>query len=482
MMLWDPLNAWPKGRRWLWVALAIAACLMQGPEFLRSLRPPRDLWTDFYQEWASARNYFSGLPIYADQQQTVERHLGYQVDTEDVDRAWVNKMLDSGEDILKVANMSKVIPRNAHPPTTVLLVLPLGPLDYPNAVFAWNLISLAAFFASLWIIRRELAIPISGWSVVPLVTLLLICNPFRQQFNMAQLNLVLLLLLTGCWAAQRNNRPGWAGVLLGIAAAIKLFPAFLFFYFVVRRQWKAVTTGIISLAAFMLLTVSVLGIEAFKSYGNEVIPRVAIYRISWLNGSLSGVWTKLFDPYTDGEQFHPVIKRLEPLWRSPALARVGTWLSYGVVLAVLARIVSRARSRAERDLAFGADMIAMLLFSPIIWDHYLLLLTIPLAVIWVRLPKSNLVRTLFLLILVAVWMKYSSLFDALIPGGCAYGVAYPIHTLCLLSIPCYALLLLFALNAAMSRPKTISAPLRNEEQPPPGYTDTAKRCLNLETV
>jgi hypothetical protein len=50
--------------------------------------------------------------------------------------------------------------------------------------------------------------------------LVLLYSPFRQQFSQGQLNAVLLLLITGAWAAERSARPGLAGVLLAVATAV----------------------------------------------------------------------------------------------------------------------------------------------------------------------------------------------------------------------------------------------------------------------
>jgi hypothetical protein len=289
----------------------------------------------------------------------------------------------------------------------------------------------------------------------------------RRTRHQGQFNLILLLLLTGSWAAESTNRPCWAGVLLGTATAIKLFPGFLFVYFLLRRQWKAVMSGVLSFVVLTGLTVSVLGVETYKSYGNHVIPRVAVLRSGWINVSLPGLWTKLFDPITE-EQVNPwvFLGRVEPLWRSPALAGLGTWISCGVVVAVLARMVWHARSRVERDQAFRLSVIAMLLVSPITWNHYFLLLIIPLAVMWVRLPASNLVRALFLIVLLAVWVAPVPLYNAAIPEGHLHGTAYPLHTLCVLSFQSYTLLVLFALTAAMSRPKTVPAHLPSANSSP----------------
>jgi hypothetical protein len=446
-MLWDPLNAWPQARCWLWAALAVWVCSFEGPRFVRSLRPPVEKGVDFFQDWASARNYLSGSPIYLDLKQAVERYLGF-------------KISEKGEPGVRVS-----LEVNAHPPTSVLLVLPLSIFSYPDAVLVWNLMSIAALIASLWIVQRQLAIPFSAWASFPIVALLLVCWPFRQQVNEGQLSLFLLLLLTSIWASNRSERPGWAGVLLGLATAIKLFPGFLFCYFILQRQWKAVRMGIISFAVLTGLTVSVLGLKTYQSYYKDVIPRLENFRSCWGNASLQGLWIKLFDPGIDRFGFmseHTV----ESAWRSPALARLGIWLSSGVLVAVLARIVGRANSRQERDQAFGLTVIAMLLVSPITWEHSLLLLLIPFAELWVRLPPSNPARVLVLFILTAVWMEPYRLYDAIIPKGNLHGVAHPLFTLSVLSIQCYALFGLFALTAALNRPDLASARLPNKEIQP----------------
>jgi hypothetical protein len=419
-MLWDPLNAWPKGRRWLWVALTGLVCLTNGPEFLRSLCPARDRWTDFFQEWASARNYCHGLPIYADHQLAVERHLGYYLDGE-------------GPNIHKSADLIKV---NAHPPTAVFLALPLAAFDYPDAVLAWNLLSLGALLLSLWLVARALAIPVSAWSGVPLIALLLLCNPFRAQVFYGQLSLVLLLLLTGTWIAHRSNRPIGAGMLLGLAVAIKLFPAFLFVFFVLRRQWKTVASGILTLLVVTAVTAAVLGMESYRIYAGEVVPQVARFRNGWCNASLPGLSTKLFDPRNT---------RIEPLYSSMLMAQAGTWLSCSVVGAVLAWITRHNGGPEREDRDFALTVTAMLLVSPITWDHYFLLLLAPLAVAWTRLPATNLARMTFLAIVFVLWMRSDDLYQAFIPGGATSGTATSWQTLCILSLPCYALLLFFAL-------------------------------------
>src|SRR5262249_31666048 len=173
---------------------------------------------DFFQEWASGRNWLAGDPVYTSQDLTVPRYLGLRPDLDDPRR----------------------IQFNGHPPSSVLLGLPLAALDFGTAFGLWSLVSLAALLLSLWLIVRGLEVPHCAWSLLPLVALLAVCFPFWHHMVHGNVNLVLLLFLTLTWSAARSGRLWLAGAWLGAATAVKLFPGFLILYFLARRQWRVV--------------------------------------------------------------------------------------------------------------------------------------------------------------------------------------------------------------------------------------------------
>jgi hypothetical protein len=432
-------------QRWLWLAIAGMIGLWQLPTLLQVSWPPRDIVSDFYQDWASARNLLGGLPVYTRHSVTIPRYVG-------------------PVDPICLSN-----PVNAHPPTSVLLMLPVARLDYRPALLAWNLASLAMLGASLWIVKRELGVSVSTWSIVPALALLLLCRPLLQQLIHGQLNLVLLLLLTGAWAADRRGRPGWAGALVGIAAAIKLFPAFLFLYFAMRRQWAAVLAGVLILTILTGLTVAVLVPETYRTYLQDVLPQLETFRTSWFNASLVGFWTKLFNPATREEH-------VEPLWRSAVVARAGILVSWLAVVAAVAWAARRAGSRVQRDHAFGAAVTGMLLLSPITWDHSFLLLLVPVAVLCVDPPRSEAVKLLLMAALAALWFWQKPLCHAIIPGGVTQGVASPVHTFTVLSYQCYSLIVLFVLGVLGASGgrlgPAIPGPTSRNELPPRGISST----------
>jgi hypothetical protein len=423
----------PDGRAWAWQArgawavVAIVAGLLQGPDFVRDLRPGRDPLRDFVQEWASARNFLEGHPIYEDQETSLARYLDFHRNPgHPTDRFFLHY--------------------NAHPPTSVLLAVPFAGLDYPDAVLAWNLLSLVALAISLWLMNRRLAIASSPWALLPLVAYLLVCGPFRQQMFQGQLNLVLLLLLTGTWAADRAGRPLLAGTLLGTATAIKLFPGFVVVYLLLRRDWRAVTATAVSFAILTGVTAAILGVAAYSDYVRDVLPQVAAYQSDWLNASFAGFWSRLFNPTS-----HQNI--VIPLWTSPALAAGGTLACRLALLALLVCSLWRMQTRAERDLGFGLVLLAMLLVSPVAWDHYFLLLFLPVIVIWQRLPSVGLTRWLFLIIPAILSLNMGWYYQQLIPPGLNGGIAGPTQTLTVVALPFYALLALFVVGLIVYRPR-----------------------------
>ncbi|MBI1917916.1 MAG: DUF2029 domain-containing protein [Planctomycetes bacterium] len=432
-----PLRRWFLRHVICWLTLAGFVVYWQGPHYVRAVRP--DFFPsgyifflpDFFQEWASARNRLEGLPIYSPHRETVERYLGMKPNPAD----------------------PCFIEYNAHPPPAVLLGLPFAGLDFADAFRAWNLLSLLALAAGAWLIVRELELPFVGWELLPVVVVLLPCQPFWHQMIHGQLNLLLFLLLTGTWVAARRGHPGMAGTFLGTATAIKLFPAFLFLYFLLRRQWWALVSGAATLFVWGGLAVVVLGPQAYQDYCREALPSAALYRSDWHNLSLTGISCKLFDTR---KRIPPV--EIRPWIESPPLAFAGMVLTGLAVGGALALLIPHLRPGRETDRGFGLTIIGMLLVSPITWDHYLLLLALPIPVLWQRLPRGGAGREVLGPLLAILWLNPEQVMEhvMLLVGASRVPergewTTTPVETLTALSVPCYALAGIFVLGILSAR-------------------------------
>jgi hypothetical protein len=196
----------------------------------------------------------------------------------------------------------------------------------------------------------------------------------------------------------------------------------------------------------MALAVVILGPGALSDYVFNVVTHLGQrYRNSWPNLSLSGYWHKLFDG--SGTGGHTV-----SLWHNPLLARVLTAASCLAAAAVAAWAALRARSRAECDRAFGLAITTMLLVSPITWDHYFLLLVLPLTLLWLRVPRWGSGSVVLWVCVVLLWINiggltWKYLFPNVPSSRWADPVAQPWQVLTVLSLHTYVLLALFALAA-----------------------------------
>jgi alpha-1,2-mannosyltransferase len=335
------------------------------------MRPAPGRINDFFQDWASARNLLVKLPVYTHHGTSIPHHLGIPFDPK------------TG------------IYYNAHPPTSVLLALPLARLDFRDAVLLWNTTSVVVFLLSLRIVAAALSVPRSLF--LPVLALLIFCQPLFATLYQGQLTLILVLLVTAVWTLERSGRSRTAGVILGAAAAVKLFPAYLAVYFAVRGRLRPLLAAILSFVALTVVTITILGFDPYRDYVQVVLPAQARFRGLGYNCAIAGFWYKLFDP--SGENGHVI-----PLWRCPALAQLGTLLSDLAITGIVGAVAYQARNRSQQDLAFAATVTAMLLVSPVTWDISLPLLLVPIAVLARNASQPNWMPAAFFLVLALIWM------------------------------------------------------------------------------
>lgn len=267
-----------------------------------------------------------------------------------------------------------------HPPAYFLLIGPFALLPLPWAAALWDLVGLVALWISVALIARELRLAPSPWALALLLALLLTWSPLLQTLLEAQISPLLLLLFTLAWRWARRGRSGWAGAALGVATAVRLFPGLAVVYFLIRRDWRAV--GVAS-AVFVgmeaLATPLVGGLPSVIAYATRESPATTA---EWIthehNVSLWGFTHLLFLGPRDVTALLP----------APWLAAPLTYALLAALLGALALRTYRRRALppAADDATFLAYLPAMLLASPLTWQHYFVILLLPLLVVLARLP------------------------------------------------------------------------------------------------
>ena len=254
-----------------------------------------------------------------------------------------------------------------YPPIAAILMTPLaiGPYVFWQVVWTGGLV-----WAQQSVLKRCGA-P-RGWKLGLLgIAVVLAVEPIRTTLGYGQVNTMLMALIV---ADLLPDRPGQRrripqGILIGLAAAIKLTPAlFVIFMFLIGKR-RAAITAIISFAVFT-------GIGAILLFGESVV----------FFGGLSGGDTRTASPLYTGNQ-----SLLGVFFRLGDSSRTTTVLGLAVagVLAVLGCLVA-AYWWANNEKVFAVAIVGITtcLASPLSWtQHYVWILPLGMAVLSPGVPR-----------------------------------------------------------------------------------------------
>lgn len=252
-----------------------------------------------------------------------------------------------------------------NPPTMALLVLPVAALDHSAARAIWILTSLALLAIGTVVLLRMA--PDRGLGVV-LAALLLLSPSVFANLATGQAYLALFALFVGLTVALLTRRDTTAGVLLGLALAVKSSGAPLLLFLIVKRRWRAVTATAATLAALAgaVLITSGLGIwTRYPAYVLEFLwrPASGVTAYQTTRGFVQHVC--LGDP------------RSAPLLACPSFA---PWVSV-VTLTIAAGFTLWATRRTRDELWIAAAIALSVLVLPIAEDTQFVLLGIPIALL-----------------------------------------------------------------------------------------------------
>jgi alpha-1,2-mannosyltransferase len=248
-----------------------------------------------------------------------------------------------------------------YPPFAAVLLAPLALVPSWLAAGLWTGTSAAALAATVVVVRRALGRTTPAWLVAVLAAGALALEPVWQDLTFGQVNLFLMLAVL-----VDLQRPGrrWSGVLVGIAAGVKLTPlVFIALLVLVRRPRDA-------------------GRAAVAFAGTVAVGFVAA------PGSAAAYWTHgLVDASRVGPPAlahnQSVYGALARLLGAPAPAWL--WLVVATPLSVAIVLVAATWwRRGDRMLAACLGGLAMLVASPISWSHHWVW-AVPVAlVLWER--------------------------------------------------------------------------------------------------
>ena len=237
-----------------------------------------------------------------------------------------------------------------YPPLAAALFSVLDVVPWTALVALWTAAGIAVLtWVCVLVARRVHPAPHATLIGFGVAGAALLAEPVRATLDFGQVNLLLLaLVVTDCLVV----RPRWPrGVLIGLAAAIKLTPLIFLVYFLVRGDRRGAATMAASFIGFGLLGYVAAPADSLR-YWFEVLGDPS--RVGGL-------------AYAGNQSLRGLLHRLD---LGPGPEQIA-WVTLG--LAVVALTVLAARTAAAR----GQDVLSMLvvataalLLSPVSWSHH----------------------------------------------------------------------------------------------------------------
>jgi Glycosyltransferase family 87 len=233
-----------------------------------------------------------------------------------------------------------------YPPPFVFLVLPFAVLPGSLGTGAWILAMILAFLAGVALlpVRRDVR-----WLVLFLGGL---TWPLAYSLKLGQVGPLLFLLFALGW--RWLDRPGRLGTAISLGTLIKVQPAILLVWAGLNQRWRTIAVAILVLAGAAVLASLMTGLGAWGDY-------VTLLR-------------QVNAPITTPHNFTPGAIAFQlgvPEGIATAIQLASTIGALGVTV--------WAALRRPAEVGYLTAVTASQLLSPVLWDHYVMLLLLPVA-------------------------------------------------------------------------------------------------------
>jgi alpha-1,2-mannosyltransferase len=235
------------------------------------------------------------------------------------------------------------------PPFAIVSLVPLALVAHGSLALAKGIYALLSVVGVFWSIAR-LSAP--SWRATALAVAA-VSVPLQANFEYLNMNAILLALVVGASLDLVHGRDTRAGVWIGLATALKLFPGLLLVFCAGRGRWRAGAVG-----AALALGLTALSLVAI---GGSDAPGVGA---RWWSLSVAGAWL----PHVGNQSVAALVARSGG---TQGLARV-----IELALCLLVAAALRRPGHARDEIAADVGIVALLsvLLSPIAWGHAFVLL------------------------------------------------------------------------------------------------------------
>ncbi|MFI7576290.1 glycosyltransferase family 87 protein [Micromonospora sp. NPDC049497] len=242
-----------------------------------------------------------------------------------------------------------------YPPFSALLLWPFALFSVTATAWIFSILTVVAVVVTTrWLLDGVIArhhLP-RMFTLTVAVLLVLAVESTRETITFGQINMLLVVLILAdlLFAVPKARR--WAGVGIGLATALKLFPGIFIVYLLACRRWRAAAVASATAAVATLLAAAVAPRDSWRFWTHELWATERVGRTDYTgNQSLFGLLSRITAPERPD--------RLLWLVLVAAIAAYGLWRA--------------ARAARAGDPLVGLTLTGLVgaLISPITWTHHI---------------------------------------------------------------------------------------------------------------
>lgn len=286
-----------------------------------------------------------------------------------------------GENIYEPENIQKrglgVLGGIGHPPTTFIWFLPFAGIDLLEARDSLAMLVLFLVTVHVFVVMFELRVPHTFMVGSLVVAWVFSTRWFHDHLFLGQVSELIAFAYVGAWVLLRRGREVSSGVVLGLATTLKLFPAVLVVFLLVTRRWRGFVAACLTYVGVAAVMTARFGWSSWVLFFTQQSEIAHRWIGSGRNASLQGIVHRLFDSHCDGHTFDPTVG-----WIAAAAAVL-------FLVAGLTFVVKVGSCRQEFDLSFALVSIISFFANVWVWEHYYVLMILPLGVVAERLWRDS---------------------------------------------------------------------------------------------
>ena len=233
-----------------------------------------------------------------------------------------------------------------YPPPFALAFLPFALLPHDVGLWQWTALLIGAVAVGVAILPVK---PRVRWIVLALCV---IDWPILYSILLSQVGTLLFLIFAIGW--RWRDRPVVLGLAMAAGAMVKIQPVILLGWAALTRRWRALATALVALGAGALISTVLLGPSVWLDFIGLV-------------GRVSGSVTTPKSMSLGAIAYQAGVAQ--------GTAEIIQYASMvGVIAAVLVAIL-----KGSDEVGYLTTVVASQIVSPLVWDHYAVVLILPTA-------------------------------------------------------------------------------------------------------